>query len=372
MNIIHINTSNPYTLYIHDHLLSTNLIANCCKELNKRCVIITDNHLVNSYGKQLQQTLQHDQIDADLLAFPAGELYKTRETKALLEDQLLEKHYTRDTCLIALGGGIVTDLVGFLASTYCRGIPVIYVPTTLLAMVDASIGGKTGVNTPLGKNMIGSFYQPQAVIMDSALLTTLPKAEWINGIVEIIKHSLIADHVFFEELAAHADQIDQPNFIKTIIYKSGLIKKAIIEQDETDQSIRQLLNFGHTIGHAIEQVEQFAIRHGEAVAIGIIVESYLATCLGILDTDSLNRIIDIFKRYHLPLTTMAFQHKSLLYDALRIDKKTINHIPRFILLKHIGQPFQQHDSYSIKIDSALLDHALDWAAQQFSTSVIPC
>lgn len=372
MNIIHINLSTHYTIYINDHLLSARLLADCCREINKRCVIITDTHLVDTYGAELKKTLLHHNIDTELLAFPAGEAHKTRETKAFIEDQLLEKRYTRDTCLIALGGGIVTDLVGFIAATYCRGIPVIYLPTTLLAMVDASIGGKTGVNTLHGKNMIGCFYQPQAVIMDTTVLSTLPASEWQNGIVEMIKHSLIADADLFHELSINADHINQPDFIKTMIYKSCLIKKSIIEQDETDLAIRQLLNFGHTIGHAIELVEQFTIPHGEAVAIGIIVESYISTRLGMLDNASFDRIIDLFKRYRLPLTTSAFNHKQPFYAALGIDKKSIKQTPHFIMLKKIGQPFHRDHVYSTAIDANLLDHALDWAAQQFSAAAIPC
>ncbi|MFZ4077534.1 MAG: 3-dehydroquinate synthase, partial [Legionellaceae bacterium] len=160
--------------------------------MQKRLVIITDNNLVDLYANPLQHHLQAQGLQVDVLTFPAGDLHKTRETKAYLEDQLFQKQCGRDTCLLALGGGVVTDLVGFIGATYARGIPVIYTPTSLMAMVDASIGGKTGVNTPYGKNSIGTFTQPHAIFMDINTLTTLPEHEWRSGLAEIIKHRLIA------------------------------------------------------------------------------------------------------------------------------------------------------------------------------------
>ncbi|MDA9271809.1 3-dehydroquinate synthase, partial [bacterium] len=265
-----IHASTPYPIYIGQQLLETALLADCCTQINKRLVIITDTNLVNSLGIQLQQQLQQQGLQALLLACPAGEIHKTRETKQQLEDELLARQYGRDTCLIALGGGVVTDLVGFLAATYCRGLPVIYVPTTLLAMVDASIGGKTGVNTPHGKNLIGTFTQPQAVFMDINTLNTLPENEWHNGMAEMIKHSLIADATIFKLLQQNVEKIIQRDaiFLIDMIHASCLIKKNIVEQDEQEQGLRQLLNFGHTIGHAIETIEHYRLSHGEAVAIG--------------------------------------------------------------------------------------------------------
>ncbi|MBV8802803.1 MAG: 3-dehydroquinate synthase, partial [Gammaproteobacteria bacterium] len=341
------------------------LLRDICFALNKRLLIITDTHLFSSLGKTLQFILQDQGLSPELLAFPAGEKYKTRETKQQLEDQLLEKNYGRDTCLIALGGGVVSDLVGFLGATYCRGIPVIYIPTTLLSMVDASIGGKTGINTLHGKNLIGTFTQPHAVLIDTNTLATLPAHEWRNGIVEIIKHALIADANLFSILQKNFTYIKQSDILLDIIYTSCLIKKNIVEQDEKELSLRKLLNFGHTIGHTIETIENYHISHGEAVAIGILVESYLSIKQGLLSENILFVIEKLLRKYGLPLKTSAFRNKDQFYKILLHDKKTINNQPHFVLLQDIGKPHCQHGHYSLPIDSAHLNQALDWATNVF-------
>ena len=247
---IDIQFATAYPIYIGTDVLVTQWV-DYCRTLTQRLVMVTDSHLVNTLGCELKKRLMAENIHVELLHIPAGEANKTRETKQKLEDCLFEKNYGRDTCLIALGGGVITDLVGFVAATYCRGIPVMYLPTTLLAMVDASIGGKTGVDTRFGKNLIGAFYQPQAVFMDLSVLTSLPAHEFRNGMVEMLKHGLIKDKNLFRTLQEHAHHMDEPSFLLDVIYNSCLIKKNIIEQDERDLGIRQLLNFGHTIGHAI-------------------------------------------------------------------------------------------------------------------------
>ena len=189
MKTIEIKLGQHYPIYLDDGLLKRAHLADYCKALAKRVVIITDSHLQYNHAKTVQDYLLQYKVMTELLVMPAGETYKTRETKEILENNLLAKNYGRDTCLIAVGGGgVVSDMTGFLAATYCRGIDVIYVPTTLLSMVDASIGGKTGVNTPHGKNLIGCFYQPRAVFIDTAMLKTLPEREFRSGMVEIIKH----------------------------------------------------------------------------------------------------------------------------------------------------------------------------------------
>lgn len=369
MITLHVHLSTSYPIHLgHSILFNTPLLSSILHKLNKRCAMITDTHLSHSYGVKLKEQLAAQHIQTDLFTISAGEANKTRETKIQLENHLLEKNYARDTCLIALGGGVVTDITGFIAATYCRGVPVIYLPTSLLSMVDASIGGKTGVNTPHGKNMIGCFYQPHTVIMDTALLDSLPDNEWRNGMVEIIKHSVIADEKLFIELETHADQIKKPDWITTLIHKSTLIKKSITEQDEQDHGIRQLLNFGHTIGHAIEFSENYTISHGEAVAIGMIIECYISTQLGLLDRHSLERIVALLKKYQLPLKTSAFDHTNDFYAALCHDKKSLQQIPQFVLLKRIGQAFYNDHSYSQRIEPALLAHAIDFAKSQFSRS----
>jgi len=372
MKIIPVKASTDYNITIANKLLSTNVLSDYCSHLKKRIVIITDSNLVESLAKKLQKILLQQNTKADLFSFPAGEIHKTRETKQILEDNLLSKNYGRDTCLIAIGGGVVTDMVGFVAATYCRGIPVIYIPTSLLAMVDAGIGGKTGVNTPHGKNLIGTFTQPQVVLIDTDVLQTLPDHEWRNGIVEIIKHSLIADADFFCSLQDNNNikkfNARDAEFLENIIYASSLIKKNIVEQDEKEQvGIRQLLNFGHTIGHAIETIENYAISHGEAVAIGILVESYLSVKSGFLSQSNLDKIYHILSNYSLPLKTIAFEDKNkiLLQKLLSLDKKSINNIPQFVLLDDIGKPHRHHGAYAMPVDAEQITQALDWAAENF-------
>lgn len=368
MKTLLINLPTPYPIYIGDDLLNTHLLKEFCIKLNKRPVIITESHLINSIGQTLKYSLQQQNLHVEILTFPAGERYKTRETKQKLEDELLLRQFGRDTCLIALGGGVVTDLVGFLAATYCRGVPVIYIPTTLLAMVDASLGGKTGVNTPHGKNLIGTFTQPHTVLIDTRTLNTLPHKEWCNGIVEVIKHGLIADETLFEFLQKNSEKIKQRkgNFLIDMIYASCLIKKNIVEHDEYEHDLRQLLNFGHTIGHAIETIEDYRISHGEAVAIGMLVESYLSIQYAAFQKPSLIALKKLLQQYDLPLKTSAFQDKEAFKKTLMLDKKAIQNKARFISLQAIGKPHRYSEGYLKAAEAVHLNAALDWALQHFN------
>lgn len=337
-------------IHIGKDLLYTTL-REYCQQHPRQWVIISDSHVEKLYGETLKSSLA-----AELISFPAGEQYKTRETKQQLEDSLLEKGYGRDTGFIALGGGVVTDLVGFLASTYCRGVPAIYVPTTFLAMVDASIGGKTGVDTPHGKNLIGSFSLPTAIFMDINTLETLPKREWRNGIVETIKHALITDQSLFDSLKQKDSLLPEE-----IISKSVVIKQRIVAEDQHDHGIRQWLNFGHTIGHAIESVENYQLAHGEAVAIGLLVEAYLSSLLGYLPISKVDELETLLRFYRLPLKTSAFQQLEQLKQKITLDKKTKNSLPHFVLLDHIGKVHQEGNQYTFSVSPEQLDQALHWA-----------
>ena len=356
-----------HSIYLDQQLLQTEMVSTLCAPLRRRLAIITDSNLADTYGQVLQKTLNKQGILADLFVFSAGETHKTRHTKEQLEDELLRKQYGRDSCFLALGGGLVCDLVGFLAATYCRGVPVIYLPTTLLAMVDASMGGKTGLNTPLGKNLIGTFTQPYAVCMDMTTLQTLADCEWRNGIAEMIKHSLIADANLFAQMQSsqNLQALQNRADLVDLIQKNCAIKKSIVEQDEHEKSNRQLLNFGHTIGHAIEMLEDYRIGHGEAVAIGMLVECHLAVQAGYLSDTVLEAVHALLHRYALPLKTSVFQNKSLFLEALTLDKKSIQSIPQFVLLTGIGQPYVHEGQYTHPVAIEYLDRALDWAAERF-------
>jgi 3-dehydroquinate synthase len=351
---LEINFAKSYPIYMGLEVLRTQLVA-YCQGLKERLVIITDSHIKNTLGLEVQQLLQGVGLSVELFSFPAGEAHKTRETKAQVEDLLFAKGYGRDTCLIALGGGVVTDLVGFIAATYCRGVPVIYVPTTLLAMVDASIGGKTGVDTPFGKNLVGTFYQPHAVFMDLKVLETLPEHEWCNGIVEMLKHGLIADAALFNALKTQRAKLKEPQFLLEMIFASCVIKKNMIEQDERDYGIRQLLNFGHTIGHAIELIEDYKISHGEAVAIGMLVEARLSVLSGFLEPHVVDEIEQVLRDYGLPLKTNAFEDIQRLKALLGLDKKALANVAQFVLLDAIGVTHFENNKHVVAVKSEILD-----------------
>lgn len=325
------------------------------KSLASRFAIITDDRVAPLYGETLKKHLAASHLDTYLFTFPSGEQHKTRATKESLENQLLERGLGRDTCVIALGGGVATDLAGYVAATYCRGVPLVMIPTSLLGMVDASIGGKTGVNVPYGKNMLGCIYQPKKVIIDLSTLQSLPRKELLNGIVEVIKHGLIADNTLFETVESSSKKLlalDSP-LLEKVIFQSCRIKKEIIEEDERDVGKRYLLNFGHTIGHALENLSLYSLSHGEAVAIGLLVESYISLKLGKLNQHSFERIKEVLHPYRLPLT---FPVQTLL-NALILDKKSLKGKPRFVVINKIGSPLP---SYSTHVEESLIKDALQW------------
>ncbi|MEI8301022.1 MAG: 3-dehydroquinate synthase [Chlamydiota bacterium] len=358
-----ISCFNSYEISIGYNLLKdATSFADTLKSMHKKIVIISDEQTAVLYSNTLQKSLLSHGLTVFLFSFPNGEIYKTRATKERLENQMLEANLARDTCLIALGGGITTDLGGFLAATYCRGLPLIMIPTSLLAMVDASLGGKNGVNTPYGKNMIGCIYQPTKVLIDLSTLQTLPKKELSNGFVEMIKHGVIASKCYFEYLENHVDQLLslEPTLLEKAVFESCLIKKNIIEADEKDSGKRNLLNFGHTIGHGLEHLSNYAISHGEAVAIGIVVESYLSMQLGFLDERSFQRIWRILLNYKLNLKLPFTVCYDTLFNALSLDKKSLQGKPRFIIVNTIGSTVLFNAIHCVDIKEDLLKQAINW------------
>ena len=307
-------------------------------------MIVTNDVVAPLYLDRAKQAFEGLQCDAVIL--PDGEAHKTLTTVNRIFDALLEADHHRDTTLVALGGGVVCDMTGFAAACYQRGVGFIQMPTTLLAQVDASIGGKAGVNHPLGKNMIGAFHQPHAVIIDTATLKTLPERERRAGLAEIIKVALIRDPAFFGWLEENAEAVLrlEPEPLTEAIERACAIKAEIVAQDEREHGIRAWLNLGHTFGHAIEQVLGYgAWLHGEAIALGLLIAAKLSVQHCGFPQADCDRIRVLLERVGLPTQLPAGTDHDRLREAMTHDKKVADNQIRFVLLKALGQPIITSD-----------------------------
>ena len=316
-----------------------------------KVVIVTNNVVGPLYTDKLLNCLTGK--DVTVIEIEDGEHNKTLQTYEMVISRLLEMHAGRDTTLIALGGGVVGDLSGFVAACYQRGIPFIQVPTTLLSQVDSSVGGKTAVNHPLGKNMIGAFYQPKAVLIDTDTLATLPAREFSAGMAEVIKYGIIYDAAFFEWLEANIDALKSKNqeALEKAIYRCCEIKAEIVAQDEKESGIRALLNLGHTFGHAIEAEMGYGTwLHGEAVATGIVLASLTAQQKGWLSASEVRRIKSLLAAFDLPLAVPKEMHTADFMRHMAHDKKVKAGKIRFIIPKNIG-----HAVVTDEVDEALVD-----------------
>ncbi len=300
--------------------------------------IVSNTTVFPLYRDALLRSFDEYGIVPEVFLIPDGEEYKDLERASHLYGELLKARFTRDSLLIAFGGGVVGDIAGFVASTYMRGIPYIQVPTTLLAQVDSSVGGKTGVNHPLGKNMIGTFYQPSLVLMDIDTLKTLPPEELKAGIAEVIKYGVIADAGLFRALENYPDDIlSVGDSLFAVVKRSCEIKADVVSQDERESGLRAILNFGHTVGHAVETVTGYRrFLHGEAISIGMHYAAKLATRLGMLESRDAGRIRKVIERYGLPAEIPSDINVSDLVSAMEIDKKVQAGRLRFVLPGAIG------------------------------------
>jgi 3-dehydroquinate synthase len=305
---------------------------------HKRVAVVTNTTVAPLYLQSVVSALAENGIKAIPIILPDGEEYKNAETLGLIYNALISHRCERNTPLIALGGGVIGDMTGYAAATYLRGVPFIQIPTTLLAQVDSSVGGKTGINHPLGKNMIGAFYQPQLVLADIATLNTLPDQELRSGIAEVIKYGLIRDLPFLEWLEQNMEKLlgRDPEALQYAIRRSCLNKAEVVGADERESGERALLNLGHTFGHAIETGMGYgAWLHGDAVAAGTIMAADLSCRIGwISDRDKL-RIKFLFERAQLPVTAPALGVEKYL-QLMGLDKKVVGGEMRFVLLKAIG------------------------------------
>ena len=305
---------------------------------NRRFLVITDSNVEKIYLKECMDLIGPISRGIYSFTFEAGENSKNLETVKLVYNKLIAKKFDRNDIILALGGGVTGDLAGFVASTYLRGIDFIQIPTTLLAMADSSIGGKTGVDFMAYKNMIGAFHQPKLVYMNLSSLKTLPKREFNAGISEIIKHGLIKDADFYKWLQDNITNIQSLDYetLKQMVYRSCMIKKKVVEEDPKEKGDRALLNFGHTIGHAIEKLMDFQLLHGECVAVGMICAAYISNKRGFISNDELECIYKIIEAFNLP-TSIKDLSSEEIYHITRLDKKMESDKIKFIYLESIGR-----------------------------------
>jgi len=345
MQILDVNLSkHSYPIYIGFNILNNALVTKHI--IGKQVAIITNTTVADLYLNKLKNILSDFEVTEAIL--PDGESYKNWQTLHTIFDVLLKNKCERSVTIIALGGGVVGDMAGFAASCYLRGVNFIQVPTTLLSQVDSSVGGKTGVNHPLGKNMLGSFYQPQAVIIDIDTLNTLPKREISAGLAEVIKYGLIADANFFDWLRSNIDlllNLEQKTLIYAINHSCSL-KAQIVGEDERETGIRAILNLGHTFGHAIETYQGYGVwLHGEAVAVGMVMALQMGVFLSKISNSDFLKVVDLLTRASLPVIPPANMTAEIFMQYMSQDKKISNGKLRLVLLEKIGSAYMS-DNYA--------------------------
>lgn len=305
---------------------------------DRKICIIADSHTGPLYSDAVAALLKPVASRVDSYCFPAGEPFKTLDTVRDIYRTLIEARYDRKDCLLALGGGVTGDITGFAASTYLRGIAFVQVPTTLLSQSDSSVGGKTGVDFDGYKNMVGAFCMPRLVYMNTASMMTMDRRDFLSGMGEVVKHGLIMDHDFLQWMLAHRDEICRgvPEILMEMDYRNCAIKGRVVEEDPTEQGIRSLLNFGHTLGHAIEKQKAGTLYHGECVSIGGAAAAFISYRRGYLTRKQLQEVCRLFTAFDLPVSVSGIDIEAAV-AATRNDKKVQGRTLRFILLKSLGE-----------------------------------
>lgn len=349
--------SRSYPILIGGNLLPE-LGSQCAKlNLGKRCAVISDRKVAPLYAKKAMASLKAAGFDAVLVTVPAGETSKSLKNVQACCEQLARHRLERKSFIVALGGGVVGDLAGFLAAVYLRGIDFVQAPTTLLAQVDSSVGGKVGVNLPAGKNMVGAFYQPRFVLCDLDTLATLPLREFRAGMAEVIKYGIIYDRALFDRLERDLDLLlkRDAGALTATVSRCCEIKAEVVGQDEKESGLRAILNFGHTIGHAIEAISGYGkFLHGEAISIGQVAAAWLSVAATGLPPAEAERIQALFRRTKLPLTIkLPPRQRTRLFDAMKLDKKVSGGQVQFVLARRIGEV-----EHGCKVAPALIERVL--------------
>ena len=326
----------------------------------ERWAVIADSTVASIYGDQLVEDLAASGLEARLLRFPAGERHKSRETWMGLTDALLEARFGRDCGIVALGGGVTGDMAGFVAATFLRGVPVVQVPTSLVAMVDASVGGKTGVDTPAGKNLVGAFHPPRLVVADTTTVRTLPVAERAQGLVEAVKHGAILDDRYLRGLEANLERLlaGDPDATEDAVRRSVELKGMVVSRDEMEADYREILNFGHTLGHALEAASAYTLPHGSAVGLGMILEARLGERMGVTAKGTSARLSAAVAGLGLPTRIPGGLEALDVMAFLGVDKKRRGGRVRCVLLRSPGQ-VQGGERWSQPVDEAEVRRMLE-------------
>jgi len=356
--VVEVGTTNGSS---YDVLIKRNLMSALPELLTEyaerhRYAIITDSNVGALYGSTMRDRLRMDGFNVDLFTFEPGEKNKTRATWCDLTDQMLAESFGRDSCVLALGGGVAGDMAGFVAATYMRGVPVVQIPTSLVAMIDASVGGKTGVDAPVGKNLVGSFHPPKIVVVDPEVLSTLPIAELEQGLVEAVKHGVIMDPEYFAHLSEIIPEllISGLKEIEAVVSRSIELKAKVVSEDEHEKGRREILNFGHTFGHAIEAAEHYRLSHGTAVGRGMLLEILLGIELGLTDRGTLGPVEECLGCLGISIESALAINSQEILRYLRIDKKSKAGGRRFVLISEIGSVRPNGGEWSHKIEEKTL------------------
>jgi len=339
MRVLEVSTAEPYEILIGGGLL-TEVPTDLPKVIKTRkLALITDDTVRELITEDLSRILKEAGFEAEIFSFPAGEASKRMETVVELARAMVRAGFDRKGAVLGVGGGVVGDVAGFLASIYMRGVPYIQVPTTLLAQVDSSVGGKTGVDLPEGKNLLGTFYQPRRVYIDYGVLTTLPLEHLRNGLSEVVKYGCTLDRGLFEFLEIHSERLlaYEPEALEHIIAESCRLKAEVVSRDEREAGLRRVLNFGHTLGHALEAALEYKILHGEAVSVGMVAAARLSEDLGVAEEPVAERIEALLAKIGLPVRFPKEVSAEKLLEFLASDKKVWHGRLTMVLLRRIGE-----------------------------------
>lgn len=326
-----------------------------------RVALISDDVVEKKWGGSIVSSLSNAGVPVELFTFPHGEKHKHQATASALQDELLKKRYGRDTLILALGGGVVGDVAGYVAATFLRGVPYIQVPTTLLAMVDSSIGGKVGVDTSYGKNTVGAFWQPAAVISDLRFLEGLPKREVISGLLEALKSFFTSDRDALHVIDALNlnEPLSSPEALQEIVVRSIRFKAGVVARDEREENERKILNFGHTVGHAIELLSGYQTPHGFAVGYGMLVEARVSELLGILPARDRVAIDRYLARFGIKPSGLKKYPVTKVLGVIKGDKKTRRGIPHYVLLRSIGSVYVKGGQYAHPVPTRIVRKAYE-------------